>query len=74
MRTSRKVKQYFYVKTSPVARQVQRASWARLMAEYPFLCDKDTFRQSHGVIPNDVQLLGVDTLALLPTIDLITAG
>ena len=44
------------------------------MTEYPLLCDKDTFRQSHGAIPNDVQWLGVDTLASLPTIDLITAG
>ena len=44
------------------------------MAEYPLLCDGDTFRQSHGAIPNDVQLLGVDTLASLPTINLITAG
>ena len=44
------------------------------MAEYPSLCDGDTFRQSHGAIPNDVQLLGVDTLASLPPVDLITAG
>ena len=44
------------------------------MAEYPLLCDKDAFRQSHGAIPNDVQLLGLDTLTLLPPIDSITAG
>ena len=44
------------------------------MVEYPLLCNKDTFGQSHGAIPNDVQLLGEDTLASLPTIDVITAG
>ena len=44
------------------------------MSEYPQVCDRDTFRQSHGANPNDVQLLGVDTLASLPTFDLITAG
>ena len=43
------------------------------MTEYPLLCDRDTFRQSHGAIPNDVQLLGMDTFASLPTVDLITA-
>ena len=53
---------------------MQRASWERLTAEDALLCDKDTFRQSHGAIPNDVHLLGMDTLASLPTIDLITAG
>ena len=67
LRTGTKVRRYCSVETSPVARQVQRASWEGLMADYPLLCNKDTFGQSHGAIPNDVQLLGVDTLASLPT-------
>ena len=44
------------------------------MAGSPLLWNRDTFRQSHGAIPNNIQLLGVDTLASIPTIDLITAG
>ena len=53
---------------------MQRASWEGLIADYPLLCDRDTFRHSHGAIPNDVQLLGVDTLTSLSKVDLITAG
>ena len=74
LRTGTKVRRYLSVETSFVARQVQRASWEGLMADYPLLCNRDTFRHSHGAIPNDIQLLGVDTLASLPSVDLITAG
>ena len=44
------------------------------MADYPLLCNRDTFRESHRAIPNDIQLIGVATLASLPAVDLITAG
>ena len=74
LRTRTKVRRYFSVKTISVARQVQRAAWEGPMAAYPLLCNRDTFRQCHGDIPNDVQLLGVDILASLPEVDRITAG
>ena len=74
LRTSTKARRYFSVETSTVVRQVKRATWEGLMADYPLLCNSDTFRRSHGAISNDTQLLGVDTLASLPTFDLITVG
>ena len=43
IRTGTKVRRYFFVEPSSVARQVQRASWEGLMADYPLLCNRDTF-------------------------------
>ena len=74
LRTGTKVKLYFSVETSPTARRVQYKSWAKFISEYPLLCNRDTFKQSHGAIPKDVQLIEEDVLAALPSIDLITAG
>ena len=74
LRTCTKAIRYFFVKTSAVARQVQHASWEEVLADYPLLCGRDTFMQSHGAISNDIQFLGVDTLASLPKVDVITGG
>ena len=43
LRTGTKVRRYFRVETSSVARQVQRASSEEIMADYPLLCNQNTF-------------------------------
>ena len=53
---------------------MQRGNWEGLIADYPLVCNNDILRLSHKAIPNGIQLLGVDTLASLPAVDLITAG
>ena len=74
LQTRTKVSHLDSVETSPIAREVEQESWAGFVTEYPQLCSRDTFRQSHGAIPNDAQLIREDVCAALPRVDLITAG
>ena len=73
LQTGIKVKKYYSVEIDPVAGQVQTKSLAMSGVEYLARCSGVTFGHSHGAIPDNVQLMGVDVLAALPQIDLITA-